>query len=74
MQGSYYGVGAELCDKGFLSEADRLCDGEEDCKDEAAGLYFFMLKDHEYTARSKAAFSCAAECTYDYILGLPGKK
>ena len=74
MEGSYYGLGAEVCDTGFLGEADRLCGGDESCKDEAAGLYFFMLKEHMYMTPNTAGFACAAECTYEYILGIGDRK
>ena len=69
-QGGFYGLSADACDKGYLGEADSMCQGDEDCKDEAAGLYFFMLKDHMYSSRPKDGFSCASQCTYNYILGL----
>ncbi|ELU11710.1 hypothetical protein CAPTEDRAFT_223090 [Capitella teleta] len=70
--GAYHNMNAVICDRGFLNEADRLCRGDATCKDEAAGLFFFMLRDRVFTDIQSTGFACAAKCTFEFITGISG--
>ena len=73
-QGADHDLAPGDCDKGYLAEASVLCHEEEECKDEAAGLFILMIKNHAFIPQYYTPEMCREECTYDYIAGVASKK
>lgn len=75
LQGSEFGLAAEMCDEGYLRESNRLCsrqsvsdEGLGRCRGEAAGLLVVMAQQHRYYLPSATPDVCRGRCAYDFIV------
>jgi len=75
VQGAEFGLSADTCDEGYLSESDWLCSrqsvtdqGLALCRSEAAGLFVVMADQHRYYPPSATPGTCRERCAYDFIV------
>jgi len=71
VQGSYYGMTADSCDRGYMGAAHLACAhaplDEDKCHSQALELYSIMFNSQEF-AGDLSSYQCTAPCIYDYIV------